>query len=61
MELGGDPIEIGKEYMTSNYMMNGNDVLLHYIVSYDDAINYHVSNELGLDLPARLFYFVKKI
>lgn len=61
MELGGDPIEIGKEYMTSNYMMNGNDVLLHYIVSYDDVINYHVSNELGLDLPARLFYFVKKI
>lgn len=60
MELGGDPIDIGKEYMTSNYVLNGQDVL-HYIVSYDDAINYYVSNELGLDFPARLFYFVKKI
>lgn len=56
---GGDSIDKGKEYMTSNFMLNGDEVL-HYIVSYDDAISYYTS-EISLDWPARLFYFVKKL
>lgn len=59
MELGGDPIDIGKEYMTSNYMLNGPDAL-HYVVCYNDTIDYHLS-DIGIDFPVRFFYFVKKV